>query len=274
MIEVYTDGSKSASGVGSGIAIFINKHLTFQLKYKLAERCSNNQAEQLAIAKALEKIQDLNHLQGNQRSLAIHTDSRITLDAIANPRNHQNLVEQIRDEIRRLENDNWTVHFTWVKAHNDNFGNELADQLAKEAASSSEAETAYNKIPKSAVAKELKEEGEIVWQSEWDASTKGEITKSFFPIIRERISKRLQMGINLSTIVTGHGTLRSDYHRFKIKDNLTCICKMGPQTTDHLLWECELLRKQREVLKNRITKAGSNWPIINSDLANNYTKLF
>jgi ribonuclease HI len=74
MIEVYTDGGKNVSGVGSGIAIFINKHLTFQLKYKLAERRSNNQAEQLAIAKALEKIQDLNHLQRNQRSVAIHTE--------------------------------------------------------------------------------------------------------------------------------------------------------------------------------------------------------
>jgi len=49
-----------------------------------------------------------------------------------------------------------------VKAHDDNFGNKLADQLAKEAASSREAETAYNKIPKIAVAKELKEEGELV----------------------------------------------------------------------------------------------------------------
>jgi hypothetical protein len=29
MIEVYTDGSKSENGVGSGIAIFIDKHLTF-----------------------------------------------------------------------------------------------------------------------------------------------------------------------------------------------------------------------------------------------------
>jgi hypothetical protein len=184
------------------------------------------------------------------------------------------LVEKIRDEIRRLENYNWTVHFTWAKAHNDNFGNELADQLTKEAASSSEAETAYNEIPKSAVAKELKEEGELVWQSEWNASTKGEITKSFFPIMRDRISKRLQMGINLSTIITGHGTLRSYYHRFNIKDDPTCICKMGPQATDQLLWECELLSKQREVLKNCITKAGGNCPIINSDLANNYTKLF
>jgi hypothetical protein len=64
-IEVYTNGSKSKSGVGSGIVIFVHKHLEFQLMYKLAERCSNNQAEQLGIAKALEKIQDLNHMQGN-----------------------------------------------------------------------------------------------------------------------------------------------------------------------------------------------------------------
>jgi hypothetical protein len=40
VIKVYTDGSKSENGVGSGITIFIDKHLTCQLKYKLAEKCS------------------------------------------------------------------------------------------------------------------------------------------------------------------------------------------------------------------------------------------
>ena len=49
MIEVYTDGNKSENGVGSWIAAFIDKHPTFQLQYKLAERCSNSQAEQLAV---------------------------------------------------------------------------------------------------------------------------------------------------------------------------------------------------------------------------------
>jgi len=137
-VEVYMGGSKSSSSVDSGIAIFMNKHLTFQLKYKVAERCSNNQVDQLAIAKALEEIQNLSYLQGNQRSAAIHTDSKITLDAIANPRNHKNLVEQIRDAIRWLENDNWTIHFAWVKAHNDTYRNELADQLGNEAARGSE----------------------------------------------------------------------------------------------------------------------------------------
>ena len=66
MIEVYMDGSKSENGVGCRIAVFIDKHLTFQLKYKLSERCSNSQAEQLAIAKALEKMKDLYYLQGNK----------------------------------------------------------------------------------------------------------------------------------------------------------------------------------------------------------------
>ena len=39
------------------------------------------------------------------------------------------------------------------------------------------------------------------------------------------------MGINISTIVTGHGTLRSYYHSFKIIDDPNCVCKMGPQIT-------------------------------------------
>jgi ribonuclease HI len=115
-------------------------------------RQSNSQ-----IAKALEKLRELHHLLGNQRTLAVHTDSRITLEAIANRRNHQNLVEHIREEIN-LEKDNWIVHFTWVKAH-DNYGNELADQLAKEAACDSELDITYNRIPKSAVTSELNEIG-------------------------------------------------------------------------------------------------------------------
>jgi ribonuclease HI len=60
--------------------------------FKLAEECSNNQAEQIAIVNPVEKLQDFRHLQG-QWSAAIHTDSKITSDATANPRNHQNLVE-------------------------------------------------------------------------------------------------------------------------------------------------------------------------------------
>ena len=53
-IQAYTDGSKNEHGVGSGVAIFVGKEHAVQLKIKLDNRCSKNQAEQLAIFKALE----------------------------------------------------------------------------------------------------------------------------------------------------------------------------------------------------------------------------
>jgi ribonuclease HI len=53
-IKEYTDESKNVQGVGSEVAIFVDKELVAQLKFILDLRCSNNQAEQLAIAKALE----------------------------------------------------------------------------------------------------------------------------------------------------------------------------------------------------------------------------
>jgi ribonuclease HI len=58
-IHAYTDGSKNEAGVGSGIAVFSGSSLKTTLKYRLNERCTNNQAEQMAILKALEYIQHL-----------------------------------------------------------------------------------------------------------------------------------------------------------------------------------------------------------------------
>jgi len=48
------------------------------------------------------------------------------------------------------------THFAWVKAH-DNYVNELADNLPKDAACASDVDIAYIKIPKSAVTEELKQ---------------------------------------------------------------------------------------------------------------------
>jgi hypothetical protein len=71
-IHVYTDGSKSERLVGSGIAILIDSNTTITKKYRLDGRCSNIQAEQLAILKALENVQ---YLETNERTVLVHTDS-------------------------------------------------------------------------------------------------------------------------------------------------------------------------------------------------------
>ena len=55
-IQAYTDGSKSDFGVGAGIVIFLDNNLITKMQYRLNERCTDNQAEQMAILKALEYI--------------------------------------------------------------------------------------------------------------------------------------------------------------------------------------------------------------------------
>jgi len=132
----------------------------------------------------------------------------------------------------------------------------------------------YNKYPKSAVISVLKELGLQKWQSERDSSNNGALTKTFFSKVKDRLAKRLQMCLNLSTLITGHGKLRAYLHRFEIIEDPMCPCETNSQTTDHLIWECTLLSKQRQSLKNSTIETGGSWPISNTELANTYTNIF
>jgi ribonuclease HI len=114
------------------VALFVGKELKAQLKFKLNNRCSNNQAEQLAIAKALGTIDEINIAENRPRTIGIFTDSRITIDSLKNVNNHSYLIEDIRKKISSLERNKWTIEFSWVKAHVGIYGNELADKLAKD----------------------------------------------------------------------------------------------------------------------------------------------
>jgi len=80
--EVYTEGNKIGDNVGAAGIIFVNGKLVHQLKLKLHGHCSNNQAEQIAILKVLEKLEELQDGQGNDKRVAIYTDSKITLNLL------------------------------------------------------------------------------------------------------------------------------------------------------------------------------------------------
>ena len=95
------------------------------------------------------------------------------MEAIASTKYHQSLIESIRKEIRTLEKDEWIINFTWLKAHDNNPGNELANLLAKEAACDISLQASNHKYSKSAVTSELKCLGILKWQSEWDNTNNG-----------------------------------------------------------------------------------------------------
>ena len=95
-IKMYTDGSKYDNGVGASIAMFLKGKLDHQLKYKLHNNCSNNQAEQMAIVKAIESIENIYNRDSRQRTAIIYTDSRVTIQSLKNHRNYKILIEETR----------------------------------------------------------------------------------------------------------------------------------------------------------------------------------
>jgi ribonuclease HI len=80
--------------VGSGVAVITRKFLTEQLKFKSDNMCSNNQAEQLAIVKALEVIQSQQENHNEHRTAVVYTDSKITLGSIRSAKNHNHLLKE------------------------------------------------------------------------------------------------------------------------------------------------------------------------------------
>jgi ribonuclease HI len=82
--------------VESGISLFTGKVLTEQLKFKLDNRCTNSQAEQLAVLKPLEAIETQLVEYKVHKTAVIYTESNITLDLIRSAKNHVLLVEEIR----------------------------------------------------------------------------------------------------------------------------------------------------------------------------------
>jgi hypothetical protein len=172
-----------------------------------------------------------------------------------------------------MEPQNWNIEFNCIKAHVRHHGNELADQIAKEAASSRDINVCYKRIPKSTVLRELNDLIVIKWQSEWDQTKKGAITKSFFPIISDRLKAKINVTPNFTTVVTGQGNIKSYLYKFKILGSPMCSCKSGKQTMDHILFECKLLEQERDRLKAAVLRY-ENWPVSKNRLINEYNKYF
>jgi ribonuclease HI len=135
MIEIYIDGSSKGNPGPGGAGIVIQNKATQEtigihgipLGY-----VTNNQAEFLALKHALVELK-------NQRlssdPVNIFTDSQLVVGIFSQnwkARANLELVMEIRNLLREFS----ALTFAYVRGHNGNHGNELADSLAQEAADS------------------------------------------------------------------------------------------------------------------------------------------
>ena len=110
---------------------------------------------------------------------------------LGSEKNQNHLVEEIRKRAVTLNKKNWKIEFKWVKAHAGIFGNEIANRLAKEATQNYY--VTYRTIPKSATKKDTRKDSIRKWQRQWEETTKGVITKDFFPSVERRLAVNFKL---------------------------------------------------------------------------------
>jgi ribonuclease HI len=72
----------------------------------------------------------------------------MTLHSLKNSNIHTFFIEDLRRRLTQMKKLDWKIQFSWVKAHVGIQGNELADTLAKEAATNVDIIECYKKVPK------------------------------------------------------------------------------------------------------------------------------
>ena len=89
---------------------------------------------------------------------------------------------------------------------------------------------------------------------------KGSNHRRILPVVAERLKMKINITQNFTTVVTGHGNVRSYLYRFKVIETPICPCGTTDQTIEHLLFESELLNKERDNLISTVLKRDV-WPI-------------
>ncbi|GFV06759.1 RNase H domain-containing protein [Trichonephila clavipes] len=177
----FTDGSKLNGRVGLA-CVFYEKgveYVTFQ--HRLRDECSVFQAELLCINLAVKLIQD-SLRQGGTLNFLICTDLLSSLHCLLNVNSTEKLVVEVQSILFYLDCD---IHFSYVRGHSGNLGNDRADQLAKEA--TCQDVNLLMSVPLSHWKHLAWERTVSSWNTEFLASPKALWTKRFFPTIYQRL---------------------------------------------------------------------------------------
>ena len=233
---IYTDGSKSPSGVGFA-AVSSNRTIQFSLP----TYASVFTAELMAILAAIEIIKD-----NPPQKFVIFSDSRSAVEVLKSYSCKNPLVLNIRNLLHKMHLSDKEIEICWIPAHVDIKGNEEADKAAKSAVNM----PIYPiKIPINDYIAALKPAVTKKWQNLWDnepdTNKLKEIKKTVSPWTSskqlERYCEVIITRIRIGHTRLTHGYLMENPHS-PIPRCPSCHVTLSVK---HIITECPLYDRQR-----------------------------
>jgi hypothetical protein len=108
-------------------------------------------------------------------------------------------------------------------------------------------------------------------QAKWDSANTGRFAHSVFPDVKlrpwfEGQKEDRRFVYTASRVLSGHCSVGSHLGRFRIVEDLMCVCASDCETVDHLIWHCERFRFERHRLIDALAalnvNIGLQWPFI------------
>jgi hypothetical protein len=224
-------------------------------KGRLSGHASVFQAESSAILTALHFI--LKYYPDVKR-IELLSDSLAALSSIVSTEK----IPSTFIEIRKLlaSHSHIYVTFFWIPSHQGHSGNELADELAKDATNLPFI-TDLTPPPPSYIKQFIEAQLTATWNKEWSLSKKSAITHDFLPSVTlQRPIATLHKPFLLCKVISGHAPLNYHLHRIGKAQSPLCSCKLAEESTLHFLFDCPNLDAQRSAFKSAALMYIGSWP--------------
>ena len=231
---VYTDGSKTDSGVGFSLVAQDRS-----ISRRLPVSASIYTAELSAIMEAINLTATI-----PDPTIVIITDSRSSIQGIVKPFSRHPLIQKIQETMKLTGK---IYIFCWVPSHINVGGNERADQLARSAILASDADFASCLLPIGDLKAWVKKTAKEKWAQEWRETQPNklrEITSDISPLSDSSCSDR-HWERSLVRLRIGHSRLTHGYLMAR-DERPTCEhCEDAHLTIRHILIECPSHRIKR-----------------------------